>query len=374
MGSEMKNLIKVWSASIASLCYCYSLAKRIQPGLPRLVSLLPIIYLFFTLPLFLSSFHFGGPTIFYLVWLANFKLLLFAFDRGPLSPSRSQPPLSLFHFVSIALFPIKTRPETDSSSHSSKSPPNPKNGEQNVVNSPSDLYRKHSRVFESAVVATKVVLLAVIVSIYRFREELHPGVIVALYCFHVYLGVELTLAITAVPVRTILGLEIEPQFNEPYLATSLQDFWGRRWNLMVTSILRPSVYIPVRELSARVLGTAHSLVPAVMATFLVSGLMHEIIYYYLTRVRPTWEVTCFFLLHGVAVVCEIGLKKALNGRWRLPRLVSGALTLGFVAITGARLFFPQLIRNGTDLKVIKEYEILVTLISQGLMMIPIPGQ
>lgn len=355
----MKNLIKVWSASVASVCYCYSLAKRIQPGIPRLVSLLPIIYLFITLPLSLSSFHFGGPTIFYLLWLANFKLLLFAFNRGPLSPSQSQPPLSLLHFVSIALFPIKTRPVTDSSSYS-----HPKNGEQKFVNSPSDLYQKHSRVFESAVIATKVVLLSVIVSSYRFREKLHPGVILALYCLHVYLGVELILAITAVPVRTILGLEVEPQFNEPYLATSLQDFWGRRWNLMVTSILRPSVYIPVRKLSARALGTAHSLALAVMATFLVSGLMHEIIYYYLTRASPTWEVTCFFILHGVAVVCEIELKNALNGRWRLHRSVSGALTLVFVAITGDWLFFPQLIGNGTDLKVIDEYEIPVTLIRQ----------
>ncbi|KAJ6779053.1 LONG-CHAIN-ALCOHOL O-FATTY-ACYLTRANSFERASE 3-RELATED [Salix koriyanagi] len=33
-------------------------------------------------------------------------------------------------------------------------------------------------------------------------------------------------------VRILSGLELEPQFNDPYLSTSLQDFWGRRWNLM----------------------------------------------------------------------------------------------------------------------------------------------
>lgn len=27
-----------------------------------------------------------------------------------------------------------------------------------------------------------------------------------------------------------LGGDLEPQANEPYLATSLKDFWGRRWN------------------------------------------------------------------------------------------------------------------------------------------------
>lgn len=322
---------------------------------------------FITLPLSLSSYRLGGPTVFYLVWLGNFKLFLFAFDQGPLtSQSQSQPRLSLLHFLCIGLLPIKTLTETDSSF---QSPRSPRNGEKKFFNSPSDMYQKHSRVFGSAMVAMKVVLVAVIVSIYRFREDLHPGLIIALYCAHLYLGIELLLAITVVPVRTILGLDIEPEFDEPYLATSLQDFWGRRWNLMVTSILRPTVYIPLRKLSTPVLGRAHSLVPAVMATFLVSGLMHEIIYYYWTRASPTGEVSCFFILQGVALVCEIALKKALNGRWRLHRLVSRPLTLGFVSITGAWLFFPQLMRNEVDLKTINENEILVTIIKQGLMRI-----
>ncbi|CAA3010826.1 Long-chain-alcohol O-fatty-acyltransferase [Olea europaea subsp. europaea] len=110
---------------------------------------------------------------------------------------------------------------------------------------------------------------------YAYREYIHPYIILALYCCHVYLGVELVLAITAVPVRAILGLDLEPQFNEPYLATSLQDFWGRRWNLMVTSILRPTVYHPVRRISTRILGSRWAKPLAILTTFLVSGLMHE---------------------------------------------------------------------------------------------------
>ncbi|KAK4360075.1 hypothetical protein RND71_022304 [Anisodus tanguticus] len=41
-------------------------------------------------------------------------------------------------------------------------------------------------------------------------------------------------------------VELEPPFDEPYKTSSLQDFWRRRWNLMVTNILRPTVYDPVR--------------------------------------------------------------------------------------------------------------------------------
>ncbi|KAI5674742.1 hypothetical protein M9H77_15106 [Catharanthus roseus] len=344
---KAKNFIKVWIASISSVCYCYSLIKFIKPGIFRLVFLLPIIYLFITLPLSISSFHLGAPTIFYLVWLGNFKLILLAFDRGPLS---SQSPLSLLQFISVALLPIKTR-----------------------STAPSYLKPRRFQIFGfSALIAVKVVLFGVIVNLYRFTADLNAWFILTLNCFHVYLGVELVLAITAVPVRAILGLEIEPQFNEPYLATSLQDFWGRRWNLMVTSILRPAIYLPVRDLCKRVLGRTYSLAPAIMATFFVSGLMHEIIYYYVTRESPTWEVTSFFVLHGFAVCCEIALKKALNGRWRIHRAVSGPATLGFVAVTGSWLFFPQVIRNGVDQKAINEYGIMVRFVRDRLMMISPP--
>ncbi|KAK4484785.1 hypothetical protein RD792_007379 [Penstemon davidsonii] len=192
------------------------------------------------------------------------------------------------------------------------------------------------------------------------KDFIHPYLILVLYCCHVYLGAELIFAVSAAPARAVFGLDLEPQFDEPYLATSLQDFWGRRWNLMVTSILRPAVYLPVRSICTRILGRRWALPAAIFATFLVSGLMHELIYYYLTRVDPTWEVTWFFVLHGVCVAVEVAMKKVLSGRLRMHRAVSGVLTLGFLVVTGGWLFFPQLIRNEMDLKAINEYSILVT--------------
>ncbi|KAK2987060.1 hypothetical protein RJ640_004786 [Escallonia rubra] len=321
MDGEIKSFIKVWLAAMASLCYCYCVAARIPKGTARLISILPVIYLFIILPFSLSSFHLGAPSVFYLVWLANFKLLLFSFNHGPLS---SPQPFSLLHFTSIALLPIKTKQDP----------------------SPQSAPTARSSV-KPTLLAIKVVLLAAIVRAYDYRQNLHTSVIMALYCCHVYLGAELVLGISAFLVRSLLGLEPEPQFNEPYLATSLQDFWGRRWNLMVPSILRPAVYDPLR----RTVG----LLPAYFATFLVSGLMHEIIYFYLTRASPTWEVTWFFVLHGVCTAAEVAAKKALAGRWRLHRAVSGLLTVGFVAVTGVWLFLPQVMRNGVDQKAIKEY-------------------
>ncbi|CAI9756837.1 unnamed protein product [Fraxinus pennsylvanica] len=106
MEIEIQTFIKVWFTAVTALFYCYYIASRLPGGATRLISLLPVFYLFTALPLQLSSFHLGAPTIFYLVWLGNFKLLLLSFEQGPLS---STPPLSLLHFVSIALLPIKTK-------------------------------------------------------------------------------------------------------------------------------------------------------------------------------------------------------------------------------------------------------------------------
>jgi H+/Cl- antiporter ClcA len=97
-----------------------------------------------------------------------------------------------------------------------------------------------------------------------------------------------------------------------------------------------------------------ALLPAVIAAFLVSGLMHEVIFYYFTCAYPTWEVTWFFVLQGVCVAIEIVVKKAVTDRWQLNRAISRPLTVGFVVVTGVWLFFPQIIKNGVHEKDIKE--------------------
>ncbi|KAK9046258.1 hypothetical protein V6N11_052151 [Hibiscus sabdariffa] len=286
MEAELESIIKVWILALISLSYCFYLSSKLPSGVSRLISLVPVFILFLYLPLItISSAHLAGLTAFFLSWLANFKLLLFAFDQPPLSP----PPPTLFRFISLASLPIKPKRAT----------PSPK------------------------------------INLVRHKSS--------------------------VPTRAIFGFELEPQFNEPYLASSLQDFWGHRWNLMVTSILRPTVYYPIRRISARVLGPVWVSLPAIVAVFVVSGLMHELIYYYLTRVAPTWEVTWFFILHGVALAVEVAVKKVLvlPERLRLHPAVSGALTLGFVAVTAFWLFFPQLLRNGVDDRIIGDYSKLV---------------
>lgn len=325
---ELKNFVQVWIAALAALTYSYFASSALPRGAPRLLSLLPAVVLLSLLPLRLSSFHLGGPTSFFLVWLANSKLLLLSFHLGPLADAPN-----LLHFLSLASLPVKVKP--------------PREDER--------VSRESSRsALASVRLAIKVLVLLSVLHAYEYRPRLHEYAILALYCVHMYLELELVLAICAVPASAALGLDLERQFDEPYLATSLQDFWGRRWNLMVSSILRSTVYDPVRRRLAPLVGARRASLPATVAAFAVSGAMHEAIYYYITRARPTGEVTWFFVLHGICVAAEVAAKRWAGGRWRMHRAASGVLTLAFLAATGVRWFFPQLTRNGVDEKVIGE--------------------
>uniref|UniRef100_A0A5B7BKD6 Putative long-chain-alcohol O-fatty-acyltransferase 5 n=1 Tax=Davidia involucrata TaxID=16924 RepID=A0A5B7BKD6_DAVIN len=331
MEGEIKNLINVWLSVIASLCYCYFICSKVPKGKYRFISLLPIFYLFTILPLYLSYAFPISITAFFITWLANFKLLLFCFDQGPLS---WVPQKSLLLFIVTASLPIKIK-------------------QQNYKNDPKPPKLPLNLGTESFLFS---VLMGVL---YSYRERIHQKIVLVVYCCLVFLLVDLLIALSSAMVRVLIGLELEPPSDEPYFATSLQDFWGRRWNLMVTNILRHTVYKPVRSASAALLGREWAPLPAVLAAFLVSGLMHELLFYYVTRATPTWEMTLFFVLHGVCVVVEFRVKRALTDRWRLHWAVSGPLTVGFVMVTSFWLFFPPLTRNGADVRVIEEFQLFL---------------
>ncbi|KAI9124274.1 hypothetical protein K1719_005574 [Acacia pycnantha] len=337
MENEIMNYVMAWLQVITSLCYCFLTGKLLPPSRSflRLFLLLPVVFLFLYLPLNLHSLHLGGTFAFFIAWLANFKLFLFAFNKGPLS----LPSLSLPRFIALASLPIKSHDDNNNNQKDQKSPLN---------------------------YATKVLIFAAILRSYEYKDHFHPKLVLILYTVHIYLALEIMLAVFAAMSRTLVGIELEPQFNEPYLSSSLQDFWGRRWNLMATKILRPTVYDPTRSMCIRIMGRKWSSLPAVFATFLVSGLIHELIFYYLGRVRPTWEIMLFFILHGLCLVAEIGLKKQLSGTavW-LPRVVSGTLTIGFVLLTAFWLFLPPLLRCGGYERGLQEYAAVIAFVKNA---------
>lgn len=68
----------------------------------------------------------------------------------------------------------------------------------------------------------------------------------------------------------ILGFELMPNFNHPYLATSPQDFW-RRWHISLSNWLKDYVYIPLGgNKNNKIFVTSRNL----MITMLLGGLWH----------------------------------------------------------------------------------------------------
>ncbi|CAH8279758.1 unnamed protein product [Arabidopsis lyrata] len=250
MEEELKNLIKVWVYATISISYCYYISTRIKAGVFRLLSVLPVCALFLVLPLFFSSVHFSEAAAFFFTWLANFKLILFCFDQGPLFPL----PSNLSRFICFTCFPIKPQQN-----------PNPQNQ------------------FPKWGFPIKVAVFGMLLHMYEYKQYMSPTVLLVLYSLHIYLELEFVLMLVKVLVFITLGCDLEPQSNEPYLATSLQDFWGHRWNLMVPAILRPAVYTPVRRLAERKMNSDQAMFLGVFATFLVSGTVHELIFFYITR-------------------------------------------------------------------------------------------
>jgi hypothetical protein len=240
MDSELGSLLKVSAAVWAAMSYVRVASAFIRPGAARLGALLPVVALFYAIPFAFSTTTFRGISAFFLCWLGTFKLLLLAAGRGPLDPF-----LSLPHFVFSASLPVKFQQPTSSSKAKKQDPTS-----------------AHSRYGLGKVLISGTVI-PFIVYAFQFKHAMNQWQLLLMYTVCICLSLELVLASVRTFIHGVLGMEMEPQVDRPYLASSLGDFWGRRWNLMVPAILRPSVYGPVRARFGDAAG--------VLASFLVSG-------------------------------------------------------------------------------------------------------
>ncbi|KMZ62920.1 hypothetical protein ZOSMA_439G00020 [Zostera marina] len=103
MEEELVSIAKVCVTTTLALAYCYFLISKLPPGKLRLISLVPVFYIFTQLPFIFASVQLRGISAFFLVWLTIFKLLLFSVSQGPLSNSDLSFPL----FLALSSLPIR---------------------------------------------------------------------------------------------------------------------------------------------------------------------------------------------------------------------------------------------------------------------------
>lgn len=114
-------------------------------------------------------------------------------------------------------------------------------------------------------------------------------------------------------MANMLGFELPRNFDSPYRAVSVSDFWSR-WHITLTRFFRTCVYIP---LGGNRKGLARTCVN-IMVIFLLSGLWHG----------AGWGFLLWGALHGGAMVME----RLLRGRVTLPRWLGWLLTFVFVNV------------------------------------------
>jgi alginate O-acetyltransferase complex protein AlgI len=123
-------------------------------------------------------------------------------------------------------------------------------------------------------------------------------------------------------VAKIMGFDLRLNFNNPYLATSLGDFWNR-WHISLSTWFRDYVYIPLGGNKHGTLLTWRNLI----ITFLISGFWHG----------ASWNFIIWGGLHAVGVIVTRELDQLAFYRDRVPKLVK---QLGvFVFVCFAWIFF-----------------------------------
>lgn len=91
----------------------------------------------------------------------------------------------------------------------------------------------------------------------------------------------------AIGAALLFNIKLPINFNSPYKATDIQDFW-RRWHITLSRFLKDYVYIPLGGNRKGNFRTYNNL----MATFIIGGIWHG----------AGWTFVFWGFLHGLALV------------------------------------------------------------------------
>lgn len=118
-------------------------------------------------------------------------------------------------------------------------------------------------------------------------------------------------------VARAMGFRLMLNFNHPYLASSIRDFWGR-WHISLSTWFRDYVYIPLG--GSRNGKTRMYL--CLIATFLISGFWHG----------AAWHYVVWGLLHGLAVALMRPVESTEVWK-KVPKIAKQLLVFLFVCLT-----------------------------------------
>ena len=123
----------------------------------------------------------------------------------------------------------------------------------------------------------------------------------------------------AIGIALLFNIRLPINFNSPYKATSIQDFW-RRWHITLSAFLREYLYIPLGGNRKGEIRTYINL----FATFLLGGIWHG----------AGWTFVFWGALHGIALVVHRAWQKI---GFKMNSILAWFITFNFINI--AWVFF-----------------------------------
>ena len=132
----------------------------------------------------------------------------------------------------------------------------------------------------------------------------------------------------AIGSAKLLGFKLMKNFDAPYKAHSLQDFW-HRWHISLSTWLRDYLYVPLGGSRGSAAKTYRNL----LVTMLLGGLWHG----------ASWTFVIWGAMHGGALAATRAWQRWRDARWpewrpsQIGRAVAVVLTFHFVCL--AWVFF-----------------------------------
>ena len=161
-------------------------------------------------------------------------------------------------------------------------------------------------------------------NIYAAPEQYRsPALLLAtfLFCWQIYFDFS-GYTDMARGIARMMGFNLMLNFNNPYLATDLGDFWAR-WHISLSSWFKDYVYIPLGGNRKGTIGTYRN----IFLTMVISGLWHG----------AAWTFIIWGAVHAFGRFVTRELERTPYYRDKVPKLVKQLLVFAFV--TFAWIFF-----------------------------------
>lgn len=121
----------------------------------------------------------------------------------------------------------------------------------------------------------------------------------------------------AIGAALLFNIKLPQNFNSPYKACGMIDFW-KRWHISLTNFITTYIYTPIIKSFTKL--TFHKAMMATVITFLIAGFWHG----------ASWMFVIFGTLNGIGIV--------LNHYWRKSKrkiniYLSWFITFNYINIT-----------------------------------------